>query len=339
MDGIRIICPDSHLNKDERIDFIIREFEKWISDESFVELVKKFGGHIDPKASTTEKVKALKEEFSDKWDFRKHQNSAKTKEGERARWRLRNTWKAIKNKDLIYESAERLGLIGIDTSIFPEADFYLPLGGANMSNLFRCKVAKKEMQGIGIPSKVVALAGMRPMDKKERKKVIRSYAPNAVTEYDAIVGGMKKTFAPLILKSERHIDNDNLNLSSDIKQFECANYEGCQFYTVAAPSTDPETRANSADCFKYFFEEFEVPKHSKLINCTSQIYCSYQQVRALFYAIDHDVNFDTIGSSLILNNEDKEVDKKKLSKPVNYLQEMKGTIDAMYDFVNRYVRK
>lgn len=336
MEKIRIICPDSHLNKKERIEYIIEEFEKWIFDPLFVELINQFGGNMDLTLSTIEKIKWLKKDFVDVWDYRKHQKNAITKEGESARWLLKNNQQVSNNKELIYSVAERLGLIGNDTSLFDNPDYYLPLGGARMSNLRRCQIAKNEMKRINSSAKVVALAGMRPINESERKGYIDTYAPNALTEYDAIVEGMKNTFSPLILVEEEHIKSDNPNLSYDIKHFENLTEKLSEFYTVAAPSTAPDRRANSADCFKFFFEKFAVPKYSRLVNCTSQIYCSYQQVRALFFAIDYEVEFDTIGFPYILNSVNADEYSNQLSEPVNYLQEMKGTIDAMYDFIECY---
>lgn len=88
----------------------------------------------------------------------------------------------------------------------------------------------------------------------------------------------------------------------------------------------------------YFFEKFAIPPHAKIINCTSQIYCTYQQVRALSFAIKYDVEFDTIGFPFSQNNASSSATSRQLSEPVNYLQEIKGTIDAMNDFVDEFCR-
>ena len=337
MKNSRIICPDARLPREERIACVVKEFDKWISDPYFVELVQRFGGTMDASAPATDKIKWLKEDFVDIWDYRKRQKSALTKEGEAARWLLKNNEQVEAQKEFIYRTAERLGLIGTDTSVFACPDYYLPLGGARMSNLRRCEIAKNETERIRKPVSVVALAGMRPISESERNGYIDTYAPDAVTEYDAIIEGMKHAFAPLKQVKEQHVENENPNLSYDIREFENADRQELKFYTVAAPSTVPERRANSADCFKFFFETFDIPQYAKLVNCTSQIYCTYQQVRALFFAIDYGVEFDTIGFPFILNNVTIDENSHQLSEPVNYLQEMKATIDAMYDFVNQYV--
>lgn len=86
MKNSRIICPDARLPREERIACVVKEFDKWISDPHFVELVQRFGGTMDASAPATDKIKWLKEEFVDIWDYRKRQKSALTKEGEAARW-------------------------------------------------------------------------------------------------------------------------------------------------------------------------------------------------------------------------------------------------------------
>ena len=90
MKNSRIICPDARLPREERIACVVKEFDKWISDPYFVELVQRFGGTMDASAPDTDKIKWLKEEFVDIWDYRKRQKSALTKEGEAARWLLKN---------------------------------------------------------------------------------------------------------------------------------------------------------------------------------------------------------------------------------------------------------
>lgn len=335
MENIRIICPDSHLDRNTRIELIIKEFEKWISDGAFIRLVNSFGGNFDQNIQTTQKIKWLKESFIDVWDYRNKQKKALTKDGEAARWLLQNDPTVIKYQDLIFEASERLGLIGIDKTLFAAPDYYLPLGGAKMSNLIRCQIAKKEVDRLNIPVKVIALSAMRPIAESERAGFIDTYAPNAVTEFDAITEGMKIAFSPLDDIGEEKFSSDNPNLSYCIKQFVYRDDPRYEIYCTAAPSGVPERRANSADTFKFLFDKFSVPKYSKLVNCTSQIYCSYQQVRALTFAVEYNVEFDTIGYPY--NQNDPGMQKKdRLAEPVNYLQEIKATIDAMYDFINHY---
>ena len=333
---VRILCPASNLSKNERILNIINNFSNWINTDEFKELIYIFGGHYLPQYNTIDQICWLKEEFIDVWDYRKRQREALTKEGEAARWLLKNDNLIDKNRTIIYDAAKILGLIGNRNTIYSNADYILPLGGARMSNLRRCELANQQLQTLQNHTKIVALSGMRPISDSERKGFIDTYAPNATTEYDAICCGMKKAFKNIYGSEDELQENSNPNLSYAIKHFLIKGEQNYEAYALAAPSTDPSRRANSADCFKFFFQKFHVKKHSKIINCTSEIYCPYQQVRSLSFAIDYQVEFDTIGFPFYLNNVVFDENNQQLSEPVNYLQEMKATIDAMYDFIKHY---
>ena len=184
---------------------------------------------------------------------------------------------------------------------------------------------------------VVALSGMRPISESERIGYVDTYAPDAITEFDAISAGMHIAFHLNEGYADEIINSPNPNFCATIRHFN-EKFSGTELYAVAAPSTVATRRANSADCFMYFFEKFAIPPHAKIINCTSQIYCTYQQVRALSFAIKYDVEFDTIGFPFSQNNASSSATSRQLSEPVNYLQEIKGTIDAMNDFVDEFCR-
>ena len=54
MENSRILCPDARLPREERIACVVKEFDKWISNPYFVELVKRFGGTMDVSASAAD---------------------------------------------------------------------------------------------------------------------------------------------------------------------------------------------------------------------------------------------------------------------------------------------
>lgn len=335
--GYRIKCPSSMLSRRERIDAIVGEFQNWITSDSFINLIRVFGGDIKiyQNATSIEIIRWLKS-FVAIWDYRKNQASALTKDGEAARWLLKNDAFIVENKDLIYQSAAELGLIGIRASLYNVADYVLPLGGARLSNLRRCEIARETLDGINGTPTVVALSGMRPIADSERIGYIDAYAPTAKTEFDAMSSGLCMAFGIKDDYTDDISECENPNLSSLIRHFS-EKYRGSDLFAIAAPSTVATRRANSADCFRFFFEKFAVPEHSKIINCTSQIYCPYQQVRALTFAVEHNVEFDTIGFPFAMNTIEPSTGANQLSEPVNYLQEIKGTIDAMNDFLDQFL--
>ncbi len=335
-DSCRINCPSSELLRSKRINLIVSEFNRWLSVDKISRLVDAFGGDAALLASCSpiEKVKWMKS-FASVWDYRKRQASALTKEGESARWLLKNDEIVARNEELIYTAARELGLIGTKQSVYNHADYVLPLGGARLSNLRRCQLARDTVDCIRGNTTVVALSGMRPISESERVGYVDTYAPEAVTEFDAISAGMRIAFDLNEAYADEIIHSSNPNFQATIRHFD-EKYRGTELYAVAAPSTVATRRANSADCFTYFFEKFEVPPRAKIVNCTSQIYCTYQQVRALSFAIKYDVEFDTIGFPVFQNNASSSACNRQLSEPVNYLQEIKGTIDAMNDFIDEF---
>lgn len=242
------------------------------------------------------------------------------------------------NDDLIIACARTLGLIGNRETALKHIDYILPLGGARMSNLRRPQLAKKIIDEKNLSSiKVVALSGMRPLAESEMSGYIDTYAPVAKFEFDAISRGIELAFELKDDYNEDKYEAKNPNASYVIRQYSQNYKEDCILYSIAAPSTQPEIRrANSADCFDFFFNRFQIKAGTTLLNCTSQIYTTYQQVRALFWTVHHNVIFDTVGFPFALNNPGTELNKNQLSKPVNYLQEIKGTIDAMWDFVKEF---
>ncbi|HPL07730.1 MAG TPA: hypothetical protein PLB20_02910 [Clostridia bacterium] len=298
-----------------------------------VELIKIYNNNENPPLSLPyyDYLKWLKS-FVAVWDFRKKQSEAMTNEGEAARWLLKNDEIVEKYSKLVLEASVKLGLIGITDTVLNSPDYILPLGGALISNFKRCELAKTLIDTHNFESKVIALSTMRPLSEQEITFYSNTPAKDAVFEFEAIASGLSTTF-DIRSYTEETERKDNYNLNWTIRKYS-EKYGNNDIYAISAPSSEPDIRrANSVDCFDFFFKRLNVLPHSNIINCTSQIYCPYQQVRALSFAIKHTVNFDTVG---YIPNQDSASTPKLLNQPVNYLQEIKATIDAIYDFVNRF---
>jgi hypothetical protein len=335
----RIFCPPSNIARIERIKTIIHhEFYNWLMTPELIELIRIYNGNEEPPLSLPyyDYLKWLKS-FVHVWDFRKKQLEAKTNEGEAARWLLKNDQIVEKYRKLVLETSVKLGLIGVTDTIYNSSNFILPLGGALISNFKRCELARNLINSHNFETEVIALSTMRPLSKKEIDYYHNTPAKDAYFEFEAISSGLSYTF-DIYLYTEEMEKHENYNLDWVIRKY-LDRYRNNSVYAISAPSSEPDKRrANSADCFNFFFNRFNVQPHSNIINCTSQIYCPYQQIRALSFAIKYEVNFDTVGympeqdSTSIINT------PKLLNEPVNYIQEIKGTIDAIYDFVNEYAQ-
>ncbi|MBR1931937.1 MAG: hypothetical protein IJ833_10800 [Lachnospiraceae bacterium] len=338
MKKLQIKCPDSHLSQEERTKEIINtEFLGWVRSKPFRELLHLFlsEGEEAPEPANKEYLFWLQSKVAENWDFRKRQREAKTSEGEAARWLLRNTEFVEVHQEEIWDASRELGLIEVAPPILHEADYILPLGGARMSNLRRPQLAYRTAKMLSPQKGIVALSALRPIADSERAGYMDVYAPEAETEFDAISKGMELAFQLHMGYSDSSKDNENSNLCSVVRKYHTGD-PGVPIYVVAAPSTDPDRRANSGDCFAFFFRSFDVKSGDKLICCTSQIYCTYQQVKALPYAVRYNVEIDTIGYPAYLNVPDGGDGRKNYPEAVNCLQEIKATVDAMCEFVKEY---
>lgn len=323
---LRISCPSLCDDKKQRVELLFDSIDKWISSEELECLVKIFGGNLSKTVTLKNKIDYLND-FCKRWDFRKNQANG----GER--WEIRDDEFVQKHSKTIMELAERLGLMNITEPII-EPDYILPLGGARMSNLARCEYACKLNLAVSNKPNIVALSGKRKLDNKKRdyagkteyEIVTESYAKDAGTEYDAINSGLERAFGLFGCQyTEEGVEEENHNSSWCIRKYEA----DVNVFSVAAPTTDLNRRANSMDTFEFFMNKFKVPKGSKILLVTSCIYVPYQFLKFMKIAIDEELILDCVGTPGKLN-------QIQFSKTSNYLQEIKGTINAIKRLSDEY---
>ena len=178
-------------------------------------------------------------------------------------------------------------------------------------------IDKLELQGVS----VIALSGTRPINEVERP-FLAEYAPNAVTEYDAISSGMERVFS---LRSDQYNEEEhrdsNINLSW-AKRTYVDRYRDNTIISLAAPSSDPGRRANSRDTFEFYLDRFKIHQGAKLLLVTSCIYVPFQLLRFMDLAIEKGFYVDCVG----INNNKKGF---AFSNIANYCQETKASINAI----------
>lgn len=167
---------------------------------------------------------------------------------------------------------------------------------------------------------------MRPIAQEEKSSIF-SYAPHAETEFDAINAGLETVLSLSLLYTETIKSNPNINLCSRIRRYK-ENHKGCPVFSLAAPSSSPQRRANSRDTFKFFLDSFQIDPQDSLLLVTSQIYVPYQLLKFADLAIDKGFNVDCVGYST--------QDGSGFQKPSNYLQEIKATVNSIYYLYSRY---
>lgn len=312
-----INCPSNKLNKKQRIEIIYDEFNKWISDGSMIDLIKLTGGTIPAFNSFTEKFQWMYD-YSRKWDFRKLQGAG----GER--WLVKDQDIYKTNFKEIQFIAKKMGLEG-EPQINKKPNYLLILGGARMSNYTRCELAKKiyEKYSDNIKS-IIALSGLRKLDDIEMD-YIKKYAPESRTEFDAISCALESIFGiNHNLKNDITNNHSNLNLAW-VKRKYVEHINNISFYSLAAPSSDGNRRANSFDTFEFFLDNFNVENNENILAITSSIYVPFQTVKFLQLALERNLNVEfTGGAAGHFNNAS------------NYCQEIKATFDAMKNFMDLY---
>ena len=316
--NIRITCPDINLPKEARLEDLFSQIGRWIYSPQLASLVSLFGESAPVRQSgSLQGDLAFLHEFAKQWDFRKG----------RERWAVTDEAFVQAHAEQILDCAAGLGLTSItEPAISP--DYLLPLGGARLSNMVRPAAARKIIDHHAISGKkVIALSGTRPISDAERPYT-DEYAPNAATEYDAINKGLERAF-PVDSYHETLTESENLNLCSAIRVYD-ARYRDCEILSLAAPSSEPEKRrANSYDTFRFLLDTFSISRGDKLLLITSCIYVPFQLLKFMDLAIEDGFEVDCVGADVY--------DRGKFSKPSNYLQEIKSTIDASFELGKRYL--
>lgn len=308
-------------NKEKKKYLLMKRINEWIYSDAMYKILSSFNTCIPNDLSTEESVDWLLR-FSDKWDYRKKQQSAIDEvTNEAARWLLNDSEILEQQARAVMEGIEELGLVGVDTPRYEEYDYIVALGGAKLSCLLRPRYAKEVWKQFSIkPRAIMMLSGARPIAESERS-VTDTYAKGAKTEFDLICKGAELCFGITEFEEERHCDN-NINLSWAVRTYN----NTCPVIAIEGPSTEPDKRrANSADTYKFFVEKYHVFEGAKILLVTSQIYVPYQQLEAIrTLSIPYNLVTDTIGFP---NSWFGQV--QGMQQPSNYLQEIRSTIQAM----------
>lgn len=319
---IRLNCPPIGINKKERLEILFESIQKWIYSEPLRQLMEIYNADIPVDLPLKETITWLNE-FANVWDFRKRQANG----GER--WNVSDDDKVERSKDIILKCAAQLGLKDCDTPVVAP-DFILPLGGARLANLERAKYARKMSELFkNEPFSIVALSGKRPINEVELP-YIAEYAPNAVTEYDAVNKGLENAFD---LSSKEYCETNYITENQNLqwaKRKYTEEFFGHAIFSVAAPSSDPSRRANSLDTFNYFMKNFEVRDKQRILLVTSCIYIPFQLLKFVPISIENNIVIDCVGVSAQRRG-------SQFSKASNYLQEIKAAINAINNLSELYL--
>ena len=322
-------CPDIGV---DRIKEMQNNISMWLREPALIKITEAFQGQ-PPLLEDTMTLAKWYLDFSKKWDYRRNQNQAFDKSiDEGTRWLITNDMISDMQKDVVMNNIKALGLIGNNKPENNKYDYVLVLGGAKLSCLLRTRLAIQSIESFSSsPTAIILLGSTRNIGESEREAT-NTYAIDALTEYDLFIAASKLEInANNNGNILRYDDYNNQNNSWIVNKL--STEKDYEVIVLAAPSTEPEKRrANSADTYKFFLEKFNVWEGSRLLLVTSQIYVPYQHMEAIrTIAIPHNIVLDTIGFLPEWGGK-----LQGMNEPVNYLQELRSTIQSINRFLDEY---
>ena len=230
----------------------------WTDQPALRRIIEAEGGRW-PEGSIEEQVEAL-HDFSARWDFR---GGAERLEIERA--------SPKEHDDSLLADAAELGMTAADRPTSDRYDHGLVLGGTALASIYRLRRLYELRDGGLDIGRVAVLTALREVGEPElqavrgRPEIAAIVEQSPQTEFDVMVHATE-LFSQSSSTVER-TPHPNPNLESAQAQIGDA-------VVLAAPSADPERRANSRDNYDVYANQIG-PADSVLV-VTSSIYLPYQ---------------------------------------------------------------
>jgi len=290
----------------------------WICSPALAKLVAELGDGEQPPKPGKDLAPLLDwlDELSTRWDFRggNERDLAVAEE------------LPPESERLVYEAAHTLGLVGTGQPPATHYDHVLILGGLARACLARPLYAARLLADETIKAKrVTALGGYRELGPLELELAAELGYGHLTNELDVMTAGVRKAFGlgePIRERGER---SDVVGESWRVSEY--ATGDGPSVQVVAAPSSRPGQRANTADTYAWFATELgSVQPGERVLMITSDIYVRYQHADALrILALRHSLTVDALG----IQPGDADERLRKDFPPHHYLQEVRSTIRAL----------
>lgn len=281
----------------------VRKFiEDWLDQPAFRRIVEAEGG-VWPPGSLEEQAEAL-HEFSDRWDFR----------GGSERLDISSAL-AEKDASLILSEAAHLGLTVADRPSRSSYDHALVLGGTALASIYRLKRLYELMvSGLEV-GRVAVLTALRELGEseldlvREHEDIAPIVADSPNTEFDVMVAAVEFFNGEAADIDQRA--NANPHLASGRATIK-------NVLVLAAPSGDPNRRANSRDNYDVYANQ--IGASDSVLIVTSSIYLPYQFFIGLqAMGWKHPRKIEAIGFP-------PEWMDGVLTGPVNVLQELRSAL-------------
>lgn len=305
--------PNSFNTKSERIELWYEQIREFLTNDRLLDLMGQFDFSPNIKLPVSQLLAEVKDFVEANWSFRK-----KAGGGERATI-ADNNQKVLECAELIIETAESLGLIKTEEKKVKKYDYIFPLGGFRAATYDRISWAGRYYK----KGKIVALTGHREIQDIEIPFL--DYVPEEerehCNEYTTACYGIESVFGCDTYKENVEFGPGSSGMLRAYQD---------DLYVLCAPTPEGKPRANTLDTLEYWRKLFCPASRTSILCITSPIYTSYQMAALADFVIENDflLNFEACGEC-----------KKRNGVITNYLQEIKGTIDAFTQFAEKYPKE
>lgn len=259
----------------------VRELvESWLAIPALREIVTAHGGPW-PEGDLGSRLEALND-FSQAWDFRSG--------GER----LDIIADSEIEEELIEKRAPDLGMTVSQAPTKDAYDHALILGGTALASVNRIRRLSDLVEGGLRVKNIAALTALRDLPANEveiaaKNGVGESIVAGAESEFDVMLNATAELLAGGSDREIETISNENPNLRSA-----SASFDSGRIQVLAAPSGDPERRANTLDNYSVY--ESAISPGDSVLVVTSSIYLPYQFFTAVkSMGFDRNLTLEAVG--------------------------------------------
>jgi hypothetical protein len=290
-----------------------QELEAFVNNPGLAEMAHLFGAEELPEDSK-EKLLALQKLAAEHWDFRKGaERQAVDWNDELLDQEGSEQW------NIIFEAADKLGLVRDTDPTNKHPNSLVILGGANRAPLDRLRYGLDHVEDF---DQVVYLGSTRPVTDVEREKAAE-YAPDAQTEFDLGCGAFETLLGAK--KVDEIIEHRNGDIwGMRLYEFE-SDGETKHGFVLSTPYEigHGKRRATTYDNYRFFADRAELakdPNHS-VVAVTTGFYSAGQHMPGVQeLTLKYGTKVETIGHSAEYSGVKR--------KPSQLLQETKSGIDA-----------
>ncbi len=268
--------------------------DMWTGSDAVRELVKAFGGTV-PDLEVNDRLRWL-DDFSAVWDYRS---------GGRERDQQSRPELSAQQIDVTIAAAAALGLMDDAAAIVGHFDEVIILGGLVRACFNRVRITSQLLasEHVSTPS-VSGLTAFRLLSGADGKTV--PYPPSEVelaasmgfghlrNEIDAMDAALQCYFDSGAPSLVRGVESDNTTAAWRVLTYPC---RPPRLQVVAAPSSDPRRRADTADGLEFLASQVATLREgASVLVVTTSIYVPYQSsVAVRILALGHGASVVTVG--------------------------------------------